>query len=204
MRVIAGKFRSRTLKSLDGLETRPTYDRLKETLFNVLASAGMVDGCAWADLFAGTGAVGIEALSRGAESVHFAESSVKAARVLRQNLTSLGFDALGVEADASNSIGSNSINVAERDAAEALRQWDKAGVQFDVCFLDPPYRLHGAYGEILRTIARGTVLREGGIVAAEHEKRFDPGEGEDNLRRYRLLKQGESSLSFYRRRAAED
>jgi 16S rRNA G966 N2-methylase RsmD len=129
---------------------------------------------------------------------------VKAARVLRQNLTSLGFDALGVEADASNSIGSNSINVAERDAAEALRQWDKAGVQFDVCFLDPPYRLHGAYGEILRTIARGTVLREGGIVAAEHEKRFDPGEGEDNLRRYRLLKQGESSLSFYRRRAAKD
>ena len=204
MRVIAGKFRSRTLRSLEGLETRPTYDRLKETLFNVLASAGMVDGCAWADLFAGTGAVGIEALSRGAESVHFAESSVKAARVLRQNLTSLGFDALGVEADASNSIGSNSINVAERDAAEALRQWDKAGVQFDVCFLDPPYRLHGAYGEILRTIARGTVLREGGIVAAEHEKRFDPGEGEDNLRRYRLLKQGESSLSFYRRRAAKD
>ena len=204
MRVIAGKFRSRTLKSLDGLETRPTYDRLKETLFNVLASAAMVDGCAWADLFAGTGAVGIEALSRGAESVHFAESSVKAARVLRQNLTSLGFDALGVEADASNSIGSNSINVAERDAAEALRQWDKAGVQFDVCFLDPPYHLHGAYGEILRTIARGTVLGEGGIVVAEHEKRFDPGEGEDNLRRYRLLKQGESSLSFYRRRAAKD
>ena len=188
MRVIAGKFRSRTLKSLEGLETRPTYDRLKETLFNVLVSAGMVEDCAWADLFAGTGAVGIEALSRGAASVHFSESSVKAARVLRQNLASLGLEA----------------EVAERDAAEALRQWDKAGVQFDVCFLDPPYRLHGAYGEILRTIARGTVLREGGIVAAEHEKRFDPGEGEDNLRRYRLLKQGESSLSFYRRRVAKD
>jgi 16S rRNA (guanine(966)-N(2))-methyltransferase RsmD len=189
MRVIAGKFRSRTLKSLDGLETRPTYDRLKETLFNVLASAGMVDGCAWADLFAGTGAVGIEALSRGASAVHFAESSGQAARVLRQNLA-----ALGVEAD----------DVAERDAAEALRQWDKAGVQFDVCFLDPPYRLHGAYGEILRTIARGTMLLEGGIVVAEHEKRFDPGEGEGNLQRYRLLKQGESALSFYRRRAETD
>lgn len=186
MRVIAGKFRSRTLKSLEGLETRPTYDRLKETLFNVLASAGMVAECAWADLFAGTGAVGIEALSRGAAAVHFAESSSNAARVLRQNLA-----ALGLEAD----------DVVERDAAEALRQWDKAGVQFDVCFLDPPYRLHGAYGEILRTVARGTVLREGGIVVAEHEKRFDPGEGEGNLQRYRLLKQGESALSFYRRRA---
>jgi 16S rRNA (guanine(966)-N(2))-methyltransferase RsmD len=189
MRVIAGKFRSRTLKSLEGLETRPTYDRLKETLFNVLASVGRVEECAWADLFAGTGAVGIEALSRGARSVHFAESSVRAARVLRQNLA-----ALGLEADASDS-----INVAERDAAEALRQWDKAGVQFDVCFLDPPYHVHGAYGEILRTVARGQALREGGIVVAEHEKRFDPGEGEGELRRYRVLKQGESALSFYRR-----
>jgi 16S rRNA (guanine(966)-N(2))-methyltransferase RsmD len=184
MRVIAGKFRSRTLKSLEGLETRPTYDRLKETLFDVLASAGMVSECIWADLFAGTGAVGIEALSRGATSAYFAESSGKAARVLRQNLASLGLEADGV---------------AERDAAEALRQWDKAGVQFDVCFLDPPYHLHGAYGENLRTIARGTVLCEGGIVVAEHEKRFDPGDGEGNLKRYRCLKQGESALSFYRR-----
>ncbi len=183
MRVIAGKFRSRTLKSLEGMETRPTYDRLKETLFNVLASAGMVTECAWADLFAGTGAVGIEALSRGANSVHFAESSGSAARVLRQNLASLGLEA----------------EVAERDAAEALRQWDKAGKQFDVCFLDPPYRSHGSYGEVLRTIARGTVLSEGGIVVAEHEKRFDPGDGEGDLKRYRLLKQGESALSFYRR-----
>ncbi len=193
MRVIAGKFRSRTLKGLEGLETRPTYDRLKETLFNVLASAGMIAGCAWADLFAGTGSVGIEALSRGAASVHFAESSVHAARVLRQNLASLGIEALGLEAAC----------LVERDAAEALRQWDKAGTQFDVCFLDPPYRLHGAYGEILRTVARGTLLLEGGIVVAEHEKRFDPGEGEGNLKRYRLLKQGESALSFYRMAAKE-
>jgi 16S rRNA (guanine(966)-N(2))-methyltransferase RsmD len=187
MRVIAGKFRSRTLKSLEGLETRPTYDRLKETLFNVLASAGMIDGCAWADLFAGTGAVGIEALSRGAASVHFAESSGNAANVLRQNLSTLG-----VEAD----------EVAERTAADALRQWDKAGVRFDVCFLDPPYRLHGAYSEVLRIIARGSLLLDGGIVVAEHEKRFDPGDGEGDLRRYRLLKQSESALSFYRRNDA--
>jgi 16S rRNA G966 N2-methylase RsmD len=59
--------------------------------------------------------------------------------------------------------------------------------------------VHGAYGEILRTVARGQALREGGIVVAEHEKRFDPGEGEGELRRYRVLKQGESALSFYRR-----
>lgn len=187
MRVIAGKFRSRTLEGLEGLETRPTYDRLKETLFNVLASAGMVAGCAWADLFAGTGSVGIEALSRGASSVHFAESSSRAARVLRRNLAALGLEF------------PDSIEIAERDAAEALRLWEKAGVRFDVCFLDPPYQSHGAYGEVLRTIARGNVLQEEGIVVAEHDKRFDPGEGEGELRRYRLLKQGDSALSFYRR-----
>lgn len=180
--MIAGKFRSRTLLSLEGMETRPTYDRLKETVFNVLASAGRVEGCAWADLFAGTGAIGIEALSRGAASVHFAESGVKAARVLRQNLASLGLEA----------------ELSESDAADALRGWDRAGVRFDVCFLDPPYRAHGAYGEILRTLARGKALREDGIVVAEHEKRFDPGDGEGELRRYRVLKQGESALSFYR------
>ncbi len=186
MRVIAGKFRSRTLRSLEGLETRPTYDRLKETLFNVLASSGMIAECLWADLFAGTGSVGIEALSRGAAAVYFAESSSRAAQVLRQNLGSLGLEA---------------GDVAERDAAEALRQWDKDGVRFDVCFFDPPYRLHGVYGEILRTLARTRLLRTGGIAVAEHEKRFDPGDGEGDLKRYRLLKQGESALSFYRRSA---
>lgn len=183
MRVIAGKFRSRTLKSLEGHQTRPTYDRLKETLFNVLVSAGKVEGCAWADLFAGTGSIGIEALSRGAASVHFAESGAKPAQVLRQNLSALQLEA----------------EISESDAAHALRQWERAGLRFDVCFLDPPYGLHGAYGEILRTISGGELLQEDGVVVAEHDKRFDPGEGEGNLRRYRLLKQGDSALSFYRR-----
>ena len=204
MRVIAGKFRSRTLESLEGLETRPTYDRLKETLFNVLASAGMVEGRAWADLFAGTGSVGIEALSRGATSVHFAESGTRAARVLRRNLAALGLNVAlrlnpGGLNDAPHYDAPQSGEISERDAAEALRQWERAGVRFDVCFLDPPYRMHGAYGEILRTLARGEALREGGIAVAEHDKRFDPGEGEGDLRRYRLLKQGDSALSFYRR-----
>jgi len=187
MRVIAGKFRSRTLKTLEGSQTRPTYDRLKETLFNVLASAGRVEGCAWADLFAGTGSIGIEALSRGAIAVHFAESGVRAARVLRENLAALQLQA----------------EVSEADAAAALRHWERDGASFDVCFLDPPYDSHGAYGEVLRTVGKGKVLREGGIVVAEHDKRFDPGEGEGALRRYRVVKQGDSALSFYRRASAE-
>ncbi len=189
MRVIAGKFRSRSLLALEGRDTRPTYDRLRETLFSVLTAAGMVEDCAWADLFAGTGSIGIEAASRGARAVYFAENSARAARVLRQNLEALGISTAGV---------------SERDAADALRQWELDGVQLDVCFLDPPYAQHGAYAEILRSVARSGILRTGGIVVAEHEKRFEPGDGVGTLRRYRLLKQGESALSFYRRQAAED
>src|SRR4029077_18587544 len=94
MRVIAGKFRSRQLRSLPGMELRPTADRLRETLFNVLTAGNpaALEGTVWLDLFAGTGAVGIEALSRGASSVYFVESSVPAAELARKNLQSLGVE----------------------------------------------------------------------------------------------------------------
>ena len=88
MRIIAGTYRSRRLQTLPGLELRPTSDRLRETLFNVL-TAGNPDalkGTVWLDLFAGTGAVGIEALSRGARLVHFVESSAQAVGLIRRNL----------------------------------------------------------------------------------------------------------------------
>src|SRR3974390_2906842 len=92
MRVIAGKYRSRPLHSLRGMDVRPTSDRLLETLFNVLTAGNpsALEGGVWLDLFAGTGAVGIEALSRGAKEVHFVESSSAAAEVSRTNLQSLG------------------------------------------------------------------------------------------------------------------
>lgn len=183
MRVIAGKFRSRGLKALPSDETRPTSDRLKETLFNVMAAAGRVEGCRWADLFAGTGAIGIEALSRGAAEVCFVESAHAAACLLRQNLTALGLTA----------------ELVERDAVEALRQWEKQKRQFDVCFLDPPYRLHRAYAEVLRLLASGHLLAPGAVVVAEHDKRFDLGEAPAGLTCVRRLRQGDSALSFYRR-----
>src|SRR3954470_24410861 len=92
MRVIAGKYRSRTLQSLAGMDTRPTSDRVRETLFNVLTAGNpaALEGSVWLDLFAGTGAVGIEAVSRGAKEVHFVESSTAAANAIRENLRSLG------------------------------------------------------------------------------------------------------------------
>ncbi len=92
MRVIAGKYRSRPLRSLPGLDLRPTADRLRETLFNVLTAGNptVLEGTVWLDLYAGTGAVGIEALSRGATMVHFVESSAKAAELIRKNLAVVG------------------------------------------------------------------------------------------------------------------
>src|SRR5438309_10151289 len=92
MRVIAGKYRSRPLRSLRGMDRRPTSDRLRETLFNVLTAGKptALEGSVWLDLFAGTGAVGIEALSRGAKEVHFVENSHAAAEAIRANLQSLG------------------------------------------------------------------------------------------------------------------
>jgi 16S rRNA (guanine(966)-N(2))-methyltransferase RsmD len=185
MRVIAGKFRSRTLKTLPGLETRPTYDRLKETLFNVLQSANRIDQSRFLDLFAGSGSIGIEALSRGALSVHFVENNRKAARVIRENL-----DAMGIKDEAV---------VTESAVAEALRSLDEEGAQFDLIFLDPPYAMQGAYLQTFRLLDASSLLAPEAIVVAEHDKRYDPGGGEGDLRRYRKLTQGESSLSFYRR-----
>src|SRR3954451_24020671 len=94
MRVIAGKYRSRTLQSLAGMDTRPTSDRLRETLFNVLTAGNpaALEGTVWLDLFAGTGAVGLEALSRGARTVYFVESAREAAASIRHNLWTLSIE----------------------------------------------------------------------------------------------------------------
>ena len=89
MRIIAGKFRSRQVRSLPGAELRPTSDRLRETLFNVIAATRTIEDTIWFDLFAGTGAVGIEALSRGARMVYFAEATRKSVELIQQNLLAL-------------------------------------------------------------------------------------------------------------------
>ena len=182
MRVIAGKFRSRHLRSLRGMDVRPTSDRLRETLFNVLAP--QLEESVFLDLFAGTGAVGIEALSRGARTVYFVEASSKAAAVIRQNLAALGIE--------------EGFEVMEREAEPSLRRLDSQAVSCDVCFLDPPYRMQQAYGEVLGFLGQSRLLKPSSIVVAEHEKHFDPGGKFGALERYRELKQGDAVLSFYR------
>src|SRR5437899_7958186 len=185
MRIIAGKYRSRQLAALRGLDVRPTSDRLRETLYNVLTAGNpaALAGSVWLDLFAGTGAVGIEALSRGAQAVYFVESSRRAAAAIRENLQALGIE--------------EGFEVNEHEVATALRQLDAAAVSCDYCFLDPPYGDADAYSETLGLMAQLRLLKPASVVIAEHDKRFELDEAFGALRRERRLVQGDAALSFY-------
>jgi len=186
MRVIAGKYRSRPLRSLRGMDIRPTSDRLRETLFNVFTAGNpaALEGSVWLDLFAGTGAVGIEALSRGAKEVHFVENSAPAADLIRGNLQSLGI----VEG----------FNLLQEDLPRAFWRMERQHVAADVVFIDPPYLMRDAYTNTLRALVDSSLVWAMSVVIAEHEKKFDPGEEYGALRRFRKLVQGSAALSFYR------
>jgi 16S rRNA (guanine966-N2)-methyltransferase len=190
MRVIAGKYRSRVLRSLPGLDVRPTADRLRETLFNVLTAGNptALEGTVWFDLYAGTGAVGIEAMSRDASMVHFVESSGRSAELIRQNLASLGIE--------------KGFQILKQDSIRALRGLESSGTVADFVFLDPPYDMKGAYLQTLEGLSKSQLLKPESIVIAEHQKKFDPGESFESLVRYRKLEQGDAALSFYGRVSA--
>lgn len=186
MRVIAGKYRSRPLQSLRGLDVRPTADRLRETLFDILTAGNpaALEGTAWIDLFAGTGAVGIEALSRGAAMVYFVEASARAAKLIEKNLHSLGIE--------------SGFQMLKLDAVRAVHRLNAEGVQADVLFLDPPYRMEQALRQTLEALSTWRMLKPASVVIAEHQKKFGPGTKIGSLERYRLLQQGDAGLSFYR------
>jgi len=173
MRVIAGEFRSRQIKSLPGTDLRPTPDRLRETLFNILAPS--IRGSIFVDAYAGTGAVGIEALSRGAARAIFLEKSKAAVSLIRENL-----DALGILPQATVISG------------PALRELGKE--RADIVFIDPPYPLESEYPQALALAARSTP----GVIIAQHSARFNPGDRVGDLVRYRTVKQSDNALSFYR------
>lgn len=185
--MIAGQYRSRPLHSLPGLEIRPTADRLRETLFNVLTAGNpsALEGSIWADLYAGTGAVGIEALSRGAGNVYLVESSAAASRLIRRNLESLQV--------------SGGYELMQMEVAKALRRLEAQRIVLDYVFLDPPYNKEGEYTKTLNFLSKSLMLRDTSVVIAEHRKKFDPGENFAGMKRFRTLVQGDASLSIYRR-----
>jgi len=186
MRVIAGIYRSRILKSLKNLALRPTSDRLRETLFNVLGPA--VVGARFVDVFAGTGAVGIEALSRGAAEVVFIENHPPAVALIRKNLESLGVRS------GATVFGADALRGLEMLAAKRKG----GGAPFDFVFLDPPYAAAEEYERVLRVLGSASFLGPGSVIIAEHHKKFDLPVHAGSLARFRILKQGDAALSFYR------
>ena len=172
MRVIAGEFRSRRLKSIPGAATRPTTDRLRETLFDILGPR--IEGATFLDAYAGTGAVGMEALSRGAAHAVFLERHRKALEAIRQSLASLG-----VERRATVVAGPVLVTLPKYSA--------------DIVFLDPPYDLEREYGAVLEVLGENPPA----IVVVQHSVRQSLGDVYGVLRRIRIVKQGDNELSFY-------
>ena len=187
MRIIAGEYRGRRLKTLAGLAVRPTSDKLRETLFNILRNN--VPNSIFIDCYAGSGAVGLEALSRGAREVYLIEKDSDAGRVIDQNIAAL--------------VVVSAVHVMRTNVRAGLRKLAAKGVRANICFLDPPY---ASLEEALKTIewlTSGTLLDPGGLILLEHARRDNTPENvatpPNAWRRARLLTQGSSALSFYRK-----
>jgi 16S rRNA (guanine966-N2)-methyltransferase len=183
MRIIAGKYRGRKLKSPPSLQTRPTSDRLRETLFNILAPR--IEGARFLDLCAGSGAVGIEALSRGAAHATFVDQSRRMCALIEANLDEFGVD------DEEREV------VCSEASALLRRLIKKEPPRLDIIFFDPPYAAD--YAVVLDYVGERTerLLTKDGVMIVEHHKKNELEDEFGPLHRYRLLKQGDSCLSFY-------
>lgn len=181
-RIIAGRGKGRRLKTPRGLETRPTAARLRQTLFDILAP--VLPGCRFLDAFAGSGAIGLEALSRGAARVVFVDVSAPAIAAIRENV--------GVLAAAGGA-----VQVLRQDARIALAALADTGVRFDVIYLDPPYD-SVLYEELLEIVSAMGLLQEGGVAVAEHFHKRALPETIGRLARTRAVRVGDHRLSFYR------
>ena len=183
MRIIAGEYRGRVLKSPPSLQIRPTSDRLRETLFNVIAPR--IEGARFLDLCAGSGAVGIEALSRGAAFVHFVDRARKMCGLVEANL-----DLCGVPEDQTEVVLSEAADYLRRAAAKGAGPWD-------IAFFDPPYATD--YLPVLEAFGArdAPLLADDGLLVVEHHHKNALKDEVGRLRRWRILKQGDSALSFY-------
>jgi 16S rRNA (guanine(966)-N(2))-methyltransferase RsmD len=172
MRVIAGRFRSRKLKTLPGLDTRPTPDRLRESLFSIIAPR--LEGTIFVDAYAGMGAVGIEALSRGAARAIFIERSRAALAVIRENVTTLGL--------------ADSVEIASGRVSTVLPRYTA-----DIVFLDPPYALNREYDSALSVLG----AKPPKLAIVQHSSKVELPADVGRLHRIRIVRQGDNCLSFY-------
>lgn len=187
MRVIAGSAKGRRLATLRTWALRPTPDRVREALFNILGE-GIV-GARMLDLFAGSGAIGLEALSRGAHSVLFVEAHEPACRVIDKNLRLCGLQ--------------GPATVRRGEVLQVLPALKSRGERFDLIFLDPPYQ-SSLVEDALRQLGDAVLLAPGGVVVAEHFVKRQLQERYGQLCSIRLARFGDVALSFYRAQGHED
>jgi len=181
MRVISGRYRGRRLKGPKDFHLRPTGDRLKETLFNILAPR--ISGAVVFDIFSGTGAIGIEALSRGANRVIFVDRDPSANSLVLQNL-----QVCGVEAD---------YVIIKEDVFTTLRSLARQKVPADIIFFDPPYDWQH-YDDLLKLAFKPELASLETCVVLEHGRKAVLPESGDGFARYRTVRHGDNCLSFYR------
>jgi len=186
MRIISGQARGRRLSCPAGQRTRPTSDRVREALFSILGPP--TPGLRVLDLFAGAGALGLEALSRGAAHCVFVERDRAAVRCLRENIDSLGYSAL--------------CKVHNADALQVLKGERVRGAAFDWVFIDPPYASDLA-ARALGELGGGTLLGDAAVVVVEHDRRSPPPEEAGLLKKTESRRYGDTVVSLYRRRASD-
>jgi 16S rRNA (guanine966-N2)-methyltransferase len=182
MRIISGIYRGRQLRSLKRADLRPTSDQMRETLFDVLGPA--IVGARFLDVYAGSGAVGLEALSRGASEVVLVESHRAAVELIERNLEALG--------------AGSGVRVLGCKAATGLERLAAEGATFNYVFLDPPYAEIREYHHTLRQLGRSSLLEPRSVVVAEHSRHVQLEERYGPLARFRSLRHGDSQLSLYR------
>jgi 16S rRNA (guanine(966)-N(2))-methyltransferase RsmD len=181
LRVIGGDLKGRRLRGPEGRGIRPTGDRVREALFDILGSR--INGSSFLDAYAGTGAVGVEALSRGAAGVTFVEKDRAAVELLRRNVETAG--------DLSRR-----ARIVPRDLAAALRLLEEDKARFDIVFLDPPYE-GGELDRALRLVGRSGVLHPESLIVSEHDARSAP-RGDAALPAVRSVRYGHTALTFHR------
>jgi 16S rRNA (guanine966-N2)-methyltransferase len=181
LRVVAGIVKGHKLKTVKGMKTRPTSDMVKEALFNIIA--GYVKEAEVLDIFAGTGSLGIEALSRGAKSAVFIDTDREAISVIRQNLESTRL--------------ANKAEIIKGDAFSVLDRLGSAQRKFDIILLDPPYHKNFV-NETLKIVQKHGIIKPDGIIAVERDEHDSVNEAFGTLKLVRDQKYGGTVLSFYR------
>lgn len=182
MRVISGELKGRKLAAVPGTSTRPTIDKVKESIFNIIGP--YFDGGTVLDLFAGTGGLGIEALSRGMSRGVFVDKDFKALQVIKKNIETCRLE--------------GQADVFRNDARKAIVQLSERGEIFDLVFLDPPYHLN-LVPSLLAELERHGLLAESAQVVAEHGSNTELPDAVSQLTRWKLSTYGDTSVSFYRK-----